>query len=72
MWEDKYEAQNRYDRTHTTQIKLKINYTTEADILSWLRKKKKGTESSMQGAIKELIRKQIALEQSDKVEANTT
>ena len=64
-WENKYEAQNTYDRTHTTQFKLKVNCKTEADILQWLRNKKKDSNSSIQGAIKDLIRKQIALENKE-------
>lgn len=45
------ERQARYDATHTRQIKLKLNTTTDDDIIAWL-----GAQDSMQGAIKALIR----------------
>lgn len=43
-----------WDALHTTQIKLKLNNTTDADILAWLEK-----QPSKQGAIKQLIRNHI-------------
>lgn len=64
MWESKYEAQNKYDTFNTTQVKLKLNDKTDADILEWIRQKKRDCNSAVQGSIKELIRKQIALEAS--------
>lgn len=48
-------AQARYDAAHTTRISLKLNLRTDQDILQWLDK-----QVSMQGAIKRLIRKEIA------------
>lgn len=51
----KYAAQQRYDAAHTTQVALKLNTGTDADILTWLEK-----QSSKQGYIKALIRKDIA------------
>ncbi|MCM1542380.1 MAG: hypothetical protein NC121_14120 [Blautia sp.] len=42
----KYDAQNRYDEWNTTQIKLKLNNKTDKD-------------TSVQGAIKALIREDI-------------
>lgn len=55
----KYEAQTRYDEWNTTQIKLKLNNKTDKDILSWIEKHKYGRETSVQGAIKALIREDI-------------
>lgn len=36
--------QERYDRTHTTRINLKLNLKTDADILAFLADKSKQTE----------------------------
>lgn len=55
----KYDAQTRYDEWNTTQIKLKLNNKTDNDILSWIEKHKYGRETSVQGAIKALIREDI-------------
>ena len=57
----KYEAQKIYDEFNTTQVKLKLNYRTDADIIRWLNQQKHSADSSMQGSIKQLIRKEIAL-----------
>lgn len=46
--------QAKYDKEHTTQVCIKLNLRTDKDILDWLWKQK-----SKQGAIKELIRKEI-------------
>lgn len=56
----KYEDQNRYDEWNTTQVKLKLNNKTDADILNWIREHKYSRNSSVQGAIKALIREDIA------------
>ena len=56
----KYEAQERYDTFNTVQVKLKLNQKTDADILTWVRQHKYGRETSVQGAIKALIREDIA------------
>ena len=56
----KYEDQKIYDKFNTTKIKLKLNDRTDADILRWLYNQKHAADSSMQGAIKKLIRKEIA------------
>lgn len=56
----KYEAQKIYDKFNTTQVKLKLNVRTDADILRWLYCQKHAADSSMQGAIKKLIREEIA------------
>lgn len=55
----KYDAQNRYDSHHTVQVKLKLNVKTDADILAWVRQHKYGRDTSVQGAIKALIREDI-------------
>jgi hypothetical protein len=52
-----YTAQARYDAAHTTQVKLKLNTTTDADILSKLEQVR--SSGSVQGYIKSLIRKDI-------------
>ena len=63
-WEEerRIDQQNWYDEMHTTQIKLKLNNKTDADILDWLWKQKRGWETSMQGEIKRLIRQEISKE----------
>ena len=48
-------AQAKYDKEHTTRISLKLNLRTDRDILQWLQK-----QTSMQGAIKRLVREEIA------------
>ena len=60
-WEQQIRAdqQNRYDEMHTTQIKLKLNKKTDADILDWLYKQQYSRTKSMQGEIKRLIREEI-------------
>lgn len=60
----KYDAQNRYDEWNTTQVKLKLNNKTDADILSWVKRHKYSSSSSVQGAIKALIREDIARQSS--------
>ena len=60
----KYEAQERYDTFNTVQVKLKLNQKTDADILAWIRQHKYDREASVQGAIKALIREDIARAQA--------
>lgn len=48
---NRYEPQARYDAQHTTQIRLKLNLTTDADILERL-----DEVGNRQGYIKALIR----------------
>ena len=48
-------AQAKYDKQHTVRYGLKLNTETDADVIEWLSK-----QNSMQGAIKALIRKEIA------------
>jgi len=61
-WEEqrRVDQQNWYDDMHTTQVKLKLNKKTDADILDWLWKQQCGHTTSMQGSIKRLIRQEIA------------
>ena len=56
----KYEAQERYDDWNTRQVKLKLNVKTDKDILEWVDKHRYGRDTSVQGAIKALIREDIA------------
>ena len=53
--ESQMRAQARYDAEHTTRISLKFNTSTDQDIICWLWEQK-----SKQGAIKRLIRDEIA------------
>ena len=53
------DQQNWYDEMHTTQVKLKLNNKTDADILDWLHKQQYSRSKSMQGEIKRLIREEI-------------
>lgn len=61
----KYDAQDRYDEWNTTQVKLKLNNKTDKDILAWIQKQKYSRSSSVQGAIKALIREDIARNSQD-------
>lgn len=47
----KYEAQERYDKDNTIQIRLKLNKKTDADIIEKL-----DSVDNKQGYIKRLIR----------------
>lgn len=51
---NKYEPQKKYDKTHTMQLKLKLNLSTDADIIEWLE-----SLDNKQGTIKEIIRNHI-------------
>lgn len=65
MWGDsKYGAQSRYDEYNTTQIKLKLNNKTDADVIKWVNKHKASRDSSVQGAIKTLIREDITKQEA--------
>ena len=48
-------AQRRYDKKNTKGVYLKLNLKTDLDIIRWLYNQK-----SKQGAIKQLIRQEIA------------
>lgn len=49
------QAKAAWDRANTTQIKLKLNNRTDADIIRWL-----DQQQSKQGIIKQLIRNEIS------------
>ena len=61
-WEEqrRIDQQNWYDAMHTTQIKLKLNNKTDADILDWINTQRFGRNTTVQGEIKRLIRVEIA------------
>lgn len=50
----KYETQNRWDKENTTQVKLKLNNKTDADIIEYL-----ASVDNKQGYLKGLIRADI-------------
>lgn len=52
-------AVEKYDAQNTRQIKMKLNLTTDADILDWL-----DAQENKQGAIKEAIRARISDEKT--------
>lgn len=47
-------AQSKYDKEHTVGFYMKLNVHTDQDIIHWLWK-----QESKQGAIKQLIRKEL-------------
>ena len=55
--ESQRKASAKYDQGNTVMITLKLNRKTDADIIDWLSRKK-----NKQGAIKDLIRIMIDLE----------
>ena len=55
--ESRTKAQAKYDKDHTTGVYLKLNNVNDADILEWLSR-----QNSKQGAVKELIRREIKRE----------
>jgi len=52
-------ANKIYDNANTTQVKLKLNFNTDKDILDRLEDMSKA-EGGKQGYIKDLIRRDIA------------
>ena len=60
-WEaqQRVDQQNWYDEMHTTQVKLKLNNKTDADILDWIHSQKFTRGKSVQGEIKRLIRQEL-------------
>ena len=48
-------SQAQYDKEHTTGFHMKLNNESDSDILDWL-----SQQDSKQGAIKKLIREEIA------------
>ena len=65
-WEEQRrgDQQSWYDEMHTTQVKLKLNNKTDADILKWIWAQRVSRSTTVQGEIKRLIRAEIAA-QSD-------
>lgn len=65
-WIDTIEARTRaqakYDKEHTKGLYIKLNIRTDLDIIQWL-----WAQSSKQGAIKALIREDIARKQNKRV-----
>jgi hypothetical protein len=61
-----------YDELHTTQIKLKLNNTTDADVLEWISRQKRDFRKSAQGEIKRLIREEIARTTSESFQCTPT
>ena len=61
-WEEqrRIDQKNWYDSMHTTQIKLKLNNKTDADILDWINAQRFSRNTTVQGEIKRLIRVEIA------------
>lgn len=64
--ESQIKAQAKYDAEHTTRISLKLNTRTDRDIISWL-----WGQKSKQGAIKRLIREDIAKRETTVKEQGT-
>ena len=56
---EKYAPQNKYDQNNTTQVKLKLNKKTDADLLEWIE-----TLDNKQGTIKEILRGHIRSEKA--------
>ena len=54
-------AQAKYDAEHTRRYSLKLNLTTDRDIIQWFWKQR-----SIQGTIKRLIRQEMAREAEEK------
>lgn len=59
--EARTKAQKKYDKEHTKGIYIKLNLRTDVDIIRWFWK-----QPSKQGAIKRLIREEIARENPEK------
>ena len=56
----------------STQIKLKLNNTTDADVLEWISRQKRDFRKSAQGEIKRLIREEIARTTSESCQCTPT
>ena len=63
-WIDSIQAhtqpQAKYDKNNTTGFYMKLNIHTDLDIIRWLWK-----QPSKQGAVKKLIREEIARKKSE-------
>lgn len=53
------QAQAKYDKNNTTGFYMKLNIHTDLDIIRWL-----WSQQSKQGAVKKLIREEIARKKS--------
>lgn len=53
--EARTKAQTKYDKKNTVGFYMKLNIHTDQDVIRWL-----WSQTSKQGAIKELIRKEIS------------
>ena len=58
----KYKAQKKYDQANTIGVYLKLNRTTDAEIIAFL-----NAADSKQGVIKALIRKEIQAQDEKKI-----
>lgn len=58
--EARTKAQEKYDKEHTKGIYLKLNLRTDLDIIRWF-----WEQPSKQGAIKQLIREEIARKKTE-------
>lgn len=54
------QAQAKYDKNNTTGFYMKLNIHTDLDIIRWL-----WSQQSKQGAVKKLIREEIARKKSE-------
>jgi hypothetical protein len=54
------QAQTKYDKNNTAGFYMKLNIHTDLDIIRWLWK-----QPSKQGAVKKLIREEIARKKSE-------
>ena len=70
--QQRIDQQLLYDELHTTQVKLKLNNKTDADILDWIYRQKVDSQTSFQGEIKRLIREEIARTTSESYRCTPT
>ena len=54
-------AQAKYDKSNTAGFYMKLNIHTDLDIIRWL-----WSQPSKQGAVKKLIREEIARKESER------
>lgn len=64
-WIDSIQArtktQAKYDKNNTVGLYMKLNIHTDTDIIRWLQ-----SQPSKQGAVKKLIREEIARKESER------
>ena len=70
--QQRIDQQLLYDELHTTQVKLKLNNKTDADILDWIYRQKVDSQTSFQGEIKRLIREESARTTSESCRCTPT